>query len=73
MPSSWRGRDRALAEILAVEPSLLYLLGDSEEDQVVHLLAGLTNIAMVTALESGSETAPPLESVTERLLRKNRK
>ena len=131
-------KDRALATIvLAVEPSLLYIVGDpvdpaavwrklsgqfqkkmwanklslrkklftmklgdsglmrehikkmteifselaviaepvSEEDQVVYLLAGLPESydVLVTALESGSETVPPLENVTERLLREEQK
>ena len=40
----------------------------SDEDQVVYLLAGLPESydVLVTALESGSETVPPLENVTER-------
>ena len=127
-------RDRALATIvLAVDPSLLYLIGDpkdpravwqklsgqfqiktwanklslrkklftmklsdsgsmreyikrmteifdelaviaepiSDEDKVVYLLAGLLESydVLVTALESGSDTVPALENVTERLLR----
>ena len=131
-------RDKALATIvLAVDPSLLYLLGDpvdpaavwtklsgqfqkktwanklslrkklftmklndsgsmreyvkkmteifdelaviaepiSDEDKVVYLLAGLPESydVLVTALESGSDTVPALESVTERLLREERK
>ena len=131
-------KDRALATIvLAVEPSLLYIVGDpvdpaavwrklsgqfqkktwanklslrkklftmklsdsglmrehikkmteifselaviaepvSKEDQVVYLLAGLLESydVSVTALESGSETVPPLENVTERLLREEQK
>ena len=131
-------RDRALATIvLAVDPSLLYLLGDpvdpaavwkklsgqfqkktwanklslrtrlftmklsdsgsmreyikrmmeifdelaviaeaiSDEDKVVYLLAGLPESydVLVTALESGSDTVPPLESVTERFLREEQK
>ena len=127
--------DRALATIvLAVDPSLLYLLGDpvdpaavwkklseqfqkktwanklslrrrlfsmnsgsmreyikrmteifdelaviaeaiSDEDKVVYLLAGLPESydVLVTAFESGSDTVPPLESVTERLLREEQK
>ena len=37
----------------------------SEEDKVVHLLASLpdTYDVLVTALESGSENVPPLETV----------
>ena len=131
-------KDRALATIvLAVHPSLLYLLGDpvdpaavwkklsgqfqkktwanklslrkrlftmklsdsgsmreyvkkmteifdelaviaepiSDEDKVVYLLAGLPESydVLVTALESGSDTVPALESVTERLLREEQK
>ena len=131
-------RDKALATIvLAVDPSLLYLLGDpedpaavwkklsgqfqkktwanklslrkklftmkfadsgsmrehikkmtevfdelaaiaepiSDEDKVVYLLAGLPESydVLVTALESGSDTVPALESVTERLLREELK
>ena len=127
-------RDRALSTIvLAVDPSLLYLLGDpedpkavwtrlsgqfqkktwankfslrrqlftmkltdagcmaeyikrmteifaelavisepiSDEDKVVYLLASLppSYDVLVTALESGSDTVPALETVTERLLR----
>ena len=40
----------------------------SEEDKVVHLLASLPDAynVLVTALESGSENVPPLETVTER-------
>ena len=47
----------------------------SEEDKVVHLLASLpdTYDVLVTALESGSENVPPLETVTERLLREEEK
>ncbi len=47
----------------------------SEEDQVVHLLAGLPESydMLVTALESGSETMPLLENLTERLLREDLK
>ena len=129
-------RDKALAIIvLAVDPSLLYLLGDpedpaavwkklsgqfqkktwanklslrkklftmklcgsmreyikkmteifdelaaiaepiSDEDKVVYLLAGLPEgyDVLVTALESGSDTVPALENVTERLLREELK
>jgi len=131
-------RDRALATIvLAVDPSLLYLIGDpedpravwqklsgqsqkktwanklslrkklftmklsdsgsmreyikrmteifdelaviaepiSDEDKVVYLLAGLPESydVLVTALESGSDTVPALENVTERLLREEQK
>ena len=131
-------RDRALATIvLAVDPSLLYLLGDpqdpkvvwgklsgqfqkktwankltlrkklftmklsdsasmseyvkkmtevfdelavvaepvSDEDKVVYLLAGLPEgyDVLVTALESGSDTVPALETVTERLLREEQR
>ena len=131
-------RDRALAIIvLAVDPSLLYLIGDpenpktvweklsgqfqkktwanklslrkklftmklsdsgsmreyikrmteafdelavvadpvSDEDKVVYLLAGLPENydVLVTALESGSDTVPALENVTERLLREEQK
>ena len=42
---------------------------------MVYLLAGLPESydVLVTALESGSETVPPLESVTERLLREEQK
>ena len=131
-------KDRALATIvLAVDPSLLYLLGDpvdpaavwkklsgqfqkrtwanklslrkrfftmklsdsgsmkeyikkmteifdelaviaepiSDEDKVVYLLAVLLESydVLVTALESGSDMVPALESVTERLLREKQK
>ena len=47
----------------------------SEEDKVVYLLAGLPDSydVLVTTLESGSDTVPPLESVTERLLREEQK
>ena len=47
----------------------------SDEDKVVYLLAGLPESydVLVTALESGSDTVPPLESVTERLLREEQK
>ena len=123
-------RDKALAIIvLAVDPSLLYLLGDpedpaavwkklsgqfqkktwanklsrrkklftmklsdsgsmrehikkmaiaepiSDEDKSVYLLAGWQEgyDVLVTALESGSDTVPALENVTERLLREELK
>ena len=47
----------------------------SEEDQVVHLLASLPDSydVLVTAMESGAETVPPLETVTEKLLREEQK
>ena len=47
----------------------------SDEDKVVYLLAGLPESydVLVTALESGSDTVPALESVTERLLREELK
>ena len=47
----------------------------SDEDKVVYLLAGLSESydVLVTALESGSDTVPALESVTERLLREEKK
>ena len=47
----------------------------SEEDKVVHLLASLPDAydVLVTALESGSDNVPPLETVTERLLREEEK
>ena len=47
----------------------------SEEGKVVYLLAGLPDSydMLVTTLESGSDTVPPLESVTERLLREEQK
>ena len=47
----------------------------SEEDKVVHILASLpdTYDVLVTALESGSENIPPLQTVTERLLREEEK
>ena len=47
----------------------------SEEDKVVYLLAGLPENydVLVTTLESGSDTVPPLESVTERLLKEEQK
>ena len=43
----------------------------SDEDKVVYLLTGLpeSSDVLVTALESGSDTVPTLESVTECLLR----
>ena len=137
--AKFRGRsDRALAMIvLAIDPSLLYLVGDpvdpaavwnklsgqfqkktwanklslrkklfsmklsdsgsmneyikkmteifnelaviaesvSDEDKVMYLLAGLPESydVLVTALESGSDTVPALEMVTERLLREKQK
>ena len=42
----------------------------SDEDKVVYLLANLPPCydVLVTTLESGSDTVPALESVTERLL-----
>lgn len=42
---------------------------------MVYLLAGLPDSydILVMALENGSETVPPLESVTERLLREEQK
>ncbi len=47
----------------------------SKEDKVVYLLASLppTYDVLVTALESGSETVPALNVVTERLLREEEK
>ena len=47
----------------------------SEEDKVVYILASLPDAydVLVTALESGSENVPPLETVTERLLREEEK
>ena len=47
----------------------------SDEDKVVYLLAGLPESydVLVTALESGSDTVPALEMVTERLLREEQK
>ena len=47
----------------------------TEADQVVHVLAGLPESydVLVMALESGSETVPPWETVTERLLREEQK
>ena len=47
----------------------------SDEDKVVYLLAGLPESydVLVTALESGSDTVPALDSVTERLLREEQK
>ncbi len=47
----------------------------SDEDKVIYLLAGLPESydVLVTALESGSETVPALDSVTERLLREEEK
>ena len=47
----------------------------SEEDKVVHILASLPDAydVLVTALESSSEIVPPLEIVTERLLREEEK
>ncbi len=50
----------------------LSAIGDatSEEDKVVYLLTGLPESydVLVTALESGSDTVPSMETVTERLL-----
>lgn len=47
----------------------------SDEDKVVYLLANLppSYDVLVTALESGSDTVPALENVTERLLREEQK
>ena len=47
----------------------------SDEDKVVYLLAGLPESydVLVTALESGSDTVPGLETVTECLLREEQK
>ena len=47
----------------------------SDEDKVVHLLAGLPESydVLVTALESGSDAVPALEVITERLLREEQK
>ena len=47
----------------------------SDEDKVVYLLAGLPESfdVLVTTLESGSDTVPALEMVTERLLREEQK
>ena len=47
----------------------------SDEDKVVYLLAGQPESydVLVTALESGSDTVPALESVTEHLLRGEQK
>ena len=47
----------------------------SDEDKVIYLLAGLPESydVLVTALESGSDTVPAMESVTERLLREEEK
>lgn len=47
----------------------------SEEDKVVHLLASLPPAydVLVTALESGSNSVPALNAVTERLLREEEK
>lgn len=47
----------------------------SDEDKVIYLLAGFPESydVLVTALESGVDTVPPLESVTERLLREEQK
>ena len=47
----------------------------SEEDQVVHLLASLPDSydVLVTAMESGTDTVPPWETVTEKLLREEQK
>ena len=46
----------------------------SEEDKVVYMLASLSDAydVLMTALESGSENVPPLETVTERLLREEK-
>lgn len=46
----------------------------SDEDKVVYLLAGLPeSYVLVTALESGSDTVPTLQHVTEQLLREEQK
>ncbi len=47
----------------------------SDEDKVVYLLAGLPESydVLVTALESGSDAVPALETVTEHLLREEQK
>ena len=47
----------------------------SDEDKVVYLLAGLPENydVLVTTLESGSDTVPALENVTEGLLREEQK
>lgn len=47
----------------------------SDEDKVVYLLAGLLESydAIISALESGSDTVPALKSVTENLLREEQK
>ena len=47
----------------------------SDEDKVIYLLAGLPESydILVTALESGVDIVPPLESVTECLLREEQK
>ena len=47
----------------------------SDEDKVVYLLAGLPESynVLVTALESGLDKVPALQSVTEHLLREEQK
>ena len=47
----------------------------SDEDKVIYILAGLPESydVLVTALESGSDTVPAMESVTEHLLREEEK
>ena len=46
-----------------------------DEEKVVYLLAGLPESydVLVTSLESGSDTVPALETVTEHLLREEQK
>ena len=55
----------------------LSAIGDptTDEDKVVYLLAGLPESydVLVTALESGTDTVPSMETVTERLLREEQK
>ena len=55
----------------------LSAIGDptTDEDKVVYLLAGLPENydVLVTALESGTDAVPSMETVTERLLREEQK
>ena len=55
----------------------LSAIGDptTDEDKVVYLLAGLPESydVLVTALESGTDAVPSMETVTERLLREEQK
>ena len=45
----------------------------SEEDKVVYILHGKSTRCLRRPLESGSKNVPPLETVTEKLLREEEK